>query len=435
MITNGMAANSERGQQSQRRAFFTVVGAHFLSSLADNALLILAIGLLAERHASGWTTPALRLVFYLSFVLMAAYAGAIADSAPKGRILFFSSIVKFVGCILLLVHLHPLFAYALIGFGAAAYGPARFGILPELLASEALVKANAWIEVSSVFSILLGVVLGSVLMDERIITLIWSPSFLFNGSRAMSGVVTISLLYFSAIVASAAIPLNPASDPTALTSPNKLQKKFADALKLLLHDHEAQISLGVTSLFWAVSATLQFLILQWAENVLRLTLSQSALLQVAVAAGVIVGAIVAGRWVKLHQSLSILPVGFALSVGVGLMIWVNQTWVAILLLLVIGTLAGSLLIPMNALLQQRGYRLMHPGQSIAVQNFCEHLASLTLLALYGLLVYLDAPILPIIGGLALLITACMIALINLHQRNLRTAKSFDGFSIAAKSLR
>jgi len=357
-----------------------VVGAQFLSSLADNALLIVAIDLLMQQHAPGWMTPALRVFFYVSYVLLAAFAGAVADAAPKDRVLMATNLVKLGGCGLLLWHVQPLVAYALVGLGAAAYSPAKYGILPELLPQDALVGANGWIEATTVLSILFGVALGSSLVGS---------------SQAL---VAIGAVYLLAAACTLAIPHNPARDRAALAHPGLLLRDFRHSLGLLWRDPDARISLAVTSLFWAASATLQFMVLRFAAERLGLKLSQGALLQIAVAIGMALGALGASRWFPLPRARRALPLGVVLGAAVLLMTLVTQPIVAAVLLVAIGALAGLLLVPMNALLQSRGLLRMNPGQSIAVQNFNESLASLAMLGVYGALLHFDAPLLPTLAG-------------------------------------
>ena len=363
-----------------RRALTSVVGAQFLSSLADNALLIVAIDLLMQQHAPGWMTPALRVFFYVSYVLLAAFAGAVADAAPKDRVLMATNLVKLGGCGLLLWHVQPLVAYALVGLGAAAYSPAKYGILPELLPQDALVGANGWIEATTVLSILFGVALGSSLVGS---------------SQAL---VAIGAVYLLAAACTLAIPHTPARDRAALAHPGRLLRDFRHSLGLLWRDPDARISLAVTSLFWAASATLQFMVLRFAAERLGLKLSQGALLQIAVAIGMALGALGASRWFPLPRARRALPLGVVLGAAVLLMTLVTQPIVAAVLLVAIGALAGLLLVPMNALLQSRGLLRMNPGQSIAVQNFNESLASLAMLGVYGALLYFDAPLLPTLAG-------------------------------------
>ena len=408
---------------AQRRAFFTVVAAQFFSSLADNALLIAAIGLLMEQHAPAWMAPTLRLLFYLSFVLLAVFAGAVADAMPKGRVIFITNLVKLGGCGLLLVQVHPLLAYALIGLGAAAYSPAKYGILPELLPPAELIKANAWMEVSTLFSILLGVWLGSVLLSATSVL----PQV--GNTPATHAIALISVAYFIAVLCAAAIPKHAASNTVALAHPRALFRNFYHAFGVLWRDPEGQISLTVTSLFWAVSAALQFIILRWAADTLYLPLAQAALLQVAVALGMAAGAVAAARWVPMRHALTVLPIGLVIGLTLLLFTWASQVWVAVGLLFAMGALSGLLLVPMNALLQSRGQSLMHSGQSVAVQNFNESLASLVLLAVYGGLLYVNAPLLPIIVGLSVLVIVVMLLAMLRHSiRNRHRAVALDALA-------
>ncbi|MES2509786.1 MAG: lysophospholipid transporter LplT [Pseudomonadota bacterium] len=415
----------------RRRVFWAVVIAQFFSSLADNALLIAAIALLLERHAAGWMAPALRLLFYFSYVLLAAFAGAVADAFPKGRVMLASNLCKLAGCGLLLMQVHPLLAYALVGFGAAAYSPAKYGILPELLPPEELVAANAWMEVSTVVSILLGVALGSMLLDMpgggewRSANALATP--------ALRAIFCIAAVYALAAVCAAVIPRSPASHAAALDDPRRLVQDFRRAFQALWADHDSRISLAITSLFWAAAAVLQFLVLRWAEQVLHLALAQAALLQVAVALGMVGGAVAAGRWVPVGRALKVLPLGMALGVMLLMMTQVTRLWSAISLLFAIGATAGLFLVPMNALLQRRGQLLVQPGQSIAVQNFNESFASLVLLAMYGLLLYRDVPLIEgLLGfGVFMLVAVAIIMVWHQARRPVRQRKS-TAFSAGAE---
>lgn len=382
----------------RRRALVSVVTAQFLSSLADNALLIIAIGLLMQRHAPGWMAPALRLFFYLAYVLLAAFAGAVADAVPKGRVMFFTNVVKLGGCVLLAWQVQPLVAYTLVGLGAAAYSPAKYGILPELLPPEELVAANGWLEATTVLSILLGVALGSLLVDTA------------------CGLSTVGAVYLLATVCAFAIPKTAARDRAALAHPRQLLRSFGRSFTTLWRDREAGVSLAVTSLFWAASAALQFIMLRWAQQRLGLPLSQAALLQIPVALGMVAGALAASRWIPMGRALKALPLGLALGLLVLMMAPVHQVAVAAGLMLLVGAMAGLLLVPMNALLQSRGLQLMHTGQSIAVQNFNESLASLLLLAVYGALLYVDAPLLPVLVGLGVFLLVAVAALLPISRR-------------------
>lgn len=398
-VTHSAQVVPSKAQRGKVRA---VIAAQFFSSLADNALLIVAIALLAERHAAAWTVPALRMFFYASYVLLAAFAGAVADAFPKGRVIFVTNVFKLFGCALLFADVHPLLAYGLIGLGAAAYAPAKYGILPELLPAGQLVKANAWMEIATVISIVLGVALGSYLVGGA------AQHAQFAATPALNAALLLLGVYLIAVICAAVIPSGQASRAAALDRPGQLLAEFKQAQALLWRDAESQISLAVTSLFWAASAVLQFMVLQWAQDRLHLALAQAALLQAAAAIGMVVGALCAARWVPMGRVLKLLPLGLMLGLLLLLLLLVSDVWGAVLLLIAIGTTAGLFVVPMNALLQHRGQLLMHPGQSIAVQNFNESLASLVMLTLYGLLVQLDLPLTLSIAGFGLFVSVAML---------------------------
>jgi LPLT family lysophospholipid transporter-like MFS transporter len=390
---------------ARRRGFFTIVAAQFFGSLADNALLIVSIGLLIERGASGWMTPALRLFFYGSYVVLAPFAGAVADALPKSRVIFATNLVKLAGCALLIAHLHPLLAYALIGAGAAAHGPARYGILSELLPSAELVAANAWIEVATVASILLGVVLGSLLMDQS------TPLPALLGSRTATATLLLACLYGIAAACAGRVRAGASANPDALSNPSGLAREFGRCMRLLWRDPQGRISLAVTSLFWSASAVLQFIVLRWAAVALQLSLAQAAMLQGAVAVGMVAGAIAAARWVPLQRAMSVLPLGLAIGALLLSIPLIGTLGLAISMLIAIGALSGLLVVPMNALLQHRGNQLMDAGQSIAVQNFNESLASLVLLAVYGGLVADGMSLMPTIVLFGVAVSIAMLAIL------------------------
>lgn len=413
-----------------KRALSGVIGAQFFTSLADNALLIAAIGLLAERHAAGWATPALRMFFYASYVLLAPFAGTVADAFPKGRVMLATNLCKLAGCALLVGGAHPLLAYAAIGAGAAAHAPARYGILTELVATRALVAANAWMEAATVAAILLGAALGAFLMASG------APTAQLFATPARSASAVIAALYLFAVACAAAIPGTGAPRPAPAGARAQLNS-FGRGFALLWRDPRAQVSLAVTSLFWAVSAVLQFLILEWAQQVLGLQLSQAALLQAVVAVGMVAGALAAGRLVPTRSALALLPLGLALALGVLLMAFVTDLRMACALLFAVGVVSGLFLVPMNALLQYRGAALMRPGASIAIQNFNENTASLAVLAGYGALVYVGAQLRPILvccsGAIALTMAAILMRQ-RANQRRPVAARHTPGSAMPAQSI-
>lgn len=275
------------------RGFYTIMCAQFLSSLADNALLIAAIALLTSINAPDWMTPLLKLFFVVSYVCLAAWVGIFADSMPKGRVMFLTNFVKAVGCLLMLFGGHPLLAYAIVGVGAAAYSPAKYGILTELLPPQKLVVANGWIEGLTVGSIILGVVLGGVLIKPEIaqsILDLFHLDALGLSSFAEAAIFAIAFVYLAASAVNLAIPDTGVRYPPQKFDPVDSIKGFVKSCRLLWSDRLGQISLSVTTLFWGAGAVLQFLVLKWCDHALGMDLSQGAVMQAVVSLGIAVGA-------------------------------------------------------------------------------------------------------------------------------------------------
>jgi hypothetical protein len=422
------------------RSFYIIMAAQFFSSLADNALLIAAIALLVQLDAPAWMTPLLKLFFVLSYVVLAAFVGAFADSRPKGNVMFITNTIKFVGCVVMLFGSHPLLAYAIVGLGAAAYSPAKYGILTELLPPEKLVAANGWIEGLTVGSIILGTVLGGVLISKTVSQSLlgFDIPVLETGidTAAESAILIIMMIYVLAALINLRIPDTGARYVSQKTNPIELVKDFAVCFKTLWDDRLGQISLAVTTLFWGAGATLQFIVIKWAQVALHMTLSQGAILQAISAVGVAGGAVWAAWRIPLRSSLKVLPYGIAMGLVVCVMAIYNSDmlpnktlWTigqleislnllpAYVLLILVGWLAGYFVVPMNALLQHRGHVLMSAGHSIAVQNFNENISVLVMLAIYSVLVWLDAPIQAVIIGFGVLVSILMWLVIRRHAAN------------------
>ena len=417
-----------------KRGFYTIMAAQFFSSLADNALLIAAIALLIELHAPEWMKPLLKLFFTISYVVLAPFVGAFADSMNKGKVMFVTNTIKIVGCGLMFFSVHPLFAYAVVGFGAAAYSPAKYGILTELLPAEKLVAANGWIEGTTVGSIILGTVLGGMLISPRVSAALLSidlPNFDTGiDTPAESAILIIAVVYLIAAIFNLRIPHTGAVYPHQEHNPFKLVREFARCCVKLWKDRLGQISLAVTTLFWGAGATLQFIVLDWARAVLHMPLNKAAILQGVVALGVAVGAAMAARFIPLKGSMRVLPVGIAMGVLVPAMTLVTELSAAYPLLVLIGALAGFFVVPMNALLQHRGHVLMSAGHSIAVQNFNENLNILVMLGLYALLIKLNLGVLSIIILFGSFVAATMLLVIRIHNRNQR---EFDSVALIGET--
>ncbi len=411
------------------RGFYTIMAAQFFSSLADNALLIAAIALLTVMKSPDWMTPLLKLFFVLSYVLLAAFVGAFADALPKGRVMFVTNLIKIFGCGMMFFDVHPLIAYAVVGFGAAAYSPAKYGILTELLPPEKLVAANGWIEGLTVSSIILGTVMGGALINPGIAAKLLAFDFPFFNfgidTPAETALCIVAVVYLLAALFNLKIPDTGARYPHQERNPIKLIGDFAHCFTTLWKDRLGQISLSVTTLFWGAGATLQFIVLKWAGQSLGMPLDKAAILQGVVAVGVAIGAVAAARFVPLKKSLSVMPLGVIMGIVVIVMTMVHSVWLAYPLLVLVGALSGYFVVPMNALLQHRGHVLMSAGHSIAVQNFNENLSVLTMLLLYALMVKLDLDINIVIVMFGLSVSGIMLLIMRRHAANQREHDSLS----------
>jgi MFS family permease len=413
--------------------FYVIMAAQFFSSLADNALLVAAIALLMDMQAPDWMTPLLKFFFTVSYVLFAAFVGAFADSMPKGRVMFATNLVKIVGCLLMffhdLVHLAALpvyavvlLAYTVVGFGAAAYSPAKYGILTEYLPHHKLVVANGWIEGLTVGSIILGTLLGGLLVSSAVSAKLLALDIPFVETGVDTApeiaIAVIAVFYALAAIFNLYIPVTGVDHRPPSKNPYFLVREFTHCLKLLWSDKLGQISLATTTLFWGAGATLQFIVLKWAEVALGYTLSQATVLQGICAVGIAAGAIVASR-IPLNRAVNVVPVGIAMGVIVIVMNFVTSAMVAVPLIIAIGALAGFFVVPMNALLQHRGHILMGAGHSIAVQNFNENLSILLMLGVYALLIKIDFSIYTIIVLFGVLVAVAMALVRKRHLYNVR----------------
>jgi MFS transporter, LPLT family, lysophospholipid transporter len=402
------------------RGFYTIMAAQFFSSLADNALLVVAIALLIDLHAPAFLIPLLKFVFVLFYVILAPFVGAFADSMPKGRVMFISNTIKIVGCGLLFFAMHQysaLLAYAVIGLGAAAYSPAKYGILTELLPPEKLVIANGWIEGLTVASIVMGTVLGGTLITPAVSQYLLALDLPLVDTATEISIFIVAIIYVTAAVFNLFIPNTGIDHRIPKKNPFYLIQEFAHCVKLLWTDKLGQISLAVTTLFWGAGATLQFIVIEWAGVALDFQLNKAAQLQGVVALGIAIGAVMAARMIALKQSLSVIPMGFATGLVVTIMVFVHDIWTAIFLLILIGGMAGFFVVPMNALLQHRGHILMGAGHSIAVQNFNENLSILAMLTIYALLIFFEVHIYVVIVLFGVFMTIIMALVRKWHNYN------------------
>ena len=406
--------------------FYIIMAAQFFSALADNALLIAAIAALREMHAPAEYEPLLKTFFTVSYVVLAAFVGAFADSMPKWRVMFISNAIKIIGCSMMFFGAHPLVAYAVVGLGAAAYSPAKYGILTEYLPHRQLVVANGWIEGLTVGAIILGVLIGGTLILPNVSHALLSFDFpLIDTGIDTVGEMALSFVavfYILAAIFNLYIPDTGVDHKQLKKNPIFLIHEFKHCLALLWRDRLGQISLAVTTLFWGAGATLQFIVIKWSEVALNLDLSKSSMLQGVVAIGVAAGAILAAKFITLRKSVRVIPLGIAMGLIVLVMNFISSIWLAVPLLILIGGLSGFFVVPMNALLQHRGHILMGAGHSIAVQNFNENISILIMTGLYYLMIKMDLSIHWVVTLFGIFVSSLMYMI---NQRHIANQKAQD----------
>ncbi|MDP1657964.1 MAG: lysophospholipid transporter LplT, partial [Methylotenera sp.] len=376
---------------------YTLLMAQFLSALADNALLFAAIALLVQMSAPDWHTPLLQQFFVISYIVLAPFVGSFADALPKGRVMFIANAIKFIGSLSMVFGMPPLYAYGIVGIGAAAYSPAKYGILTELLPPEKLVSANGWMEGSTVMAIILGAIIGGIMASD-------DPYF---------AMIIITLLYMLAAIFNTYIPKLPIDHKLPKKNPVFMLIDFWYSFKVLWNDTRGQVSLAVTTLFWGAGATLRLVVIAWAASSLNFGLEQATQLMALLAVGIAVGSVIAARYITLEHSTKVLPAGIIMGVLVIIMAFVQHWQMAALLLFIIGALAGFFVVPLNALLQHRGHELIGAGHSIAVQNFNEHIGILVMLGAYLLMVKTEIPINVIVVAFGLFVSLSMVII---HRR-------------------
>ncbi len=399
------------------------MSAQFFSSLADNALFVCAVQLLRSAQAPEWQQAALVPMFALFYVVLAPFVGAYADAYPKGRVMLLSNGIKILGCLLMLFGSHPLMAYAVVGLGAAAYSPAKYGILTELLPASQLVKANGWIEGLTIASIILGVLLGGQLVGPQIAPFLLSfdVPFIDVGidTPPEAAISALILLYLAAAWFNVRIPLTGVQMRPLPQRIISLLPDFWSCNTRLWRDRLGQISLATTTLFWGVSGNLRYIVLAWASVALGYSVTQASSLVGVVAVGTAVGAVVASMRMRLEAATRVIPLGIAMGVLVMLLNVISNVWIAAPFLVLLGALGGFLVVPMNALLQHRGHNLMGAGRSIAVQNFNEQTCILVLGGLYSLSTGMGVSAFVAITAFGVLVAGCMWLIKRWHERNCR----------------
>jgi LPLT family lysophospholipid transporter-like MFS transporter len=424
-IHPAVAAALLSAEHSMTRGFYTILAAQFFSSLGDNVLLFAAIALLKSMDAPAWQIPVLQQFFVFAFILLAPFVGAYADALPKGQVMFISNSIKIMGCLAMLLGLHPLIAYGFVGLGAALYSPAKYGILTECLPAERLVWANGWMEGLTVAAIILGAIFGGLMIGPRaegqIVQQLNEMAFNAGIDTAPEfAMLAILGIYLIAAVLNYFIPKLAIEHALTHRDPVFLVNEFRQSFFMLWKDSLGQVSLAVTSLFWGAGTCLRFIILAWSAAALELDLEQATQLTAVVAVGLAIGSIIAAKSVPVTHAVKVLPLGIAMGLVVLAMVWVTDWRVASLLLVAIGILAGSFLIPMNALLQLRGHLLMGSGHSIAVQNFNENLSILLMLGAYSLMIKAGFSIytIVIVFGLFIAFSMGIIHRIHGHDQDL-----------------
>ena len=406
-----------------KRGFYTIMSAQFFSSLADNALFVAAVELIRISGGAEWQRAALVPMFALFYVVLAPFVGAIADSRPKGEVMFISNAIKVVGCLMMLFGTHPLLSYAIVGLGAAAYSPAKYGILTELLPSSQLVKANGWIEGLTIASIILGVLIGGQLVGANVseFMLSFNLPFFDTGIDTAPEAAIVLLISFYALAAwfNTRIPKTGVEMREMPKNYAALVPDFWDCNSRLWKDKLGQISLATTTLFWGVSGNLRYIVLAWSAAALGYSTTQASSLVGVVAIGTAVGAVVASMRMKLHQATVVMPLGIGMGVLVMGMNFIDNVWVAAPFLILLGALGGFLVVPMNALLQHRGHNLMGAGRSIAVQNFNEQACILLLGGLYTFSTGMGLSAFGAITAFGFVVASCMWLIKRWHERNMR----------------
>ncbi len=404
-----------------KRGFYTIMAAQFFSSLADNALFVSAVELLKTSGAPKWQPAALVPMFALFYVVLAPFVGAFADARPKGQVMFVSNAIKVAGCLMMLFGSHPLLAYAIVGLGAAAYSPAKYGILTELLPASQLVMANGWIEGLTISSIILGVLLGGQLVGHSVSQLLLSFDFpIINtgvDTAPEAAITVLIVLYVIAAWFNLRIPITHVEMRPMPRNKLELLPDFWNCNAALWRDKLGQISLATTTLFWGVSGNLRYIVLAWSAAALGYSTTQASSLVGVVAIGTAAGAVLASMRMRLEHATRVMPLGIAMGVLIILMNYISNVWVAAPFLILLGGLGGFLVVPMNALLQHRGHNLMGSGRSIAVQNFNEQACILSLGAFYSLSTGLGLSAFGAITAFGGLVVGFMWLIQRWHQSN------------------
>ncbi|EBR0085173.1 lysophospholipid transporter LplT [Salmonella enterica subsp. enterica serovar Wangata] len=377
------------------KGMLSVIVAQFLSAFGDNALLFATLALLKAQFYPDWSQPVLQMVFVGAYILFAPFVGQIADSFAKGRVMMVANGLKLAGAAGICLGVNPFVGYTLVGIGAAAYSPAKYGILGELTTGDKLVKANGLMEASTIAAILLGSVAGGVLADWHVI----------------AALVACALAYAGAVAANLFIPKLVAARPGQSWRLSAMTRSFFSACVVLWRNGETRFSLVGTGLFWGAGVTLRFLLVLWVPVALGITDNATpTYLNAMVAVGIVVGAGAAAKLVTLETVSRCMPAGILIGLVVAIFSLQHALLPAYALLLLIGMLGGFFVVPLNALLQERGKKSVGAGNAIAVQNLGENSAMLLMLGLYSLAVLVGVPAVAIGIGFGVLFALAIAAL-------------------------
>ena len=381
------------------KGFFYLISAQFASGLADNALLILGIAFLSEQGYPGWWAPLLKFSFTLSYVFLAPLMGPLADAFSKAKLMACMNALKVVGVAFIFTSFHPVLAFAIAGMAASAYAPAKYGLVTETVPADQLVKANGWLEVTVVMAVILGTACGGLLVASK--SFVWMSTLnlsfiellgLSLETQYAGPLLSLIVIYSIAGLLNFGIPSVNIRYVQQSMKPIALFKNFIQSNRILWQDPVGKLSLAVTTLFWGIGAVVQFAVLLWAKEALNMPLEQASLLQAVVAFGVIFGAGMAGYYVALQNANKVLPLGLWLGLSLPALAFSTSLWIAIPLMLITGFAGGMLMVPMNAMLQNRGYTLLTAGRSIAVQGFNENASVMVMLGVYSGLLALELPL-------------------------------------------
>jgi len=381
----------------------------FLSSLADNALLFAALALVRKDQFPAWSGPLLQSFFVGTYILLAPFVGALADAWPKGRVMVGANLGKFVGSLGMCFNLNPFLCYALVGVGAAAHSPAKYGILGEITRHDQLIKANGLIEAATVAGILLGAIAGGALTDLSLV-------------GTLSG---IALSYAAAAALALAVPRGMPAAGTVEFSLSGTLEAFGLRTRDLMQRPAARLALTGTGFFWGAGAALRFLVIAWVPVALHIHNNRvPAFLTAMVAAGIVVGAALAARFVRLEVVHRALFAGILIGVGVCLLPLVKTLTTAYLLMAFVGACSGFFLIPLDALLQKQAADDSAVGAVIAIQNLFENLSMLVMVSGYTAVYYLRVPVNDIATGFGVILALAMGSLILIRPAGETAPKIF-----------